>query len=228
MNNKRIIKNEGIQFKGYLSSTTTDSKRLIKQENFFKNKEIINIEPDNQKLHPISSQWINTSKIVNPICLTKFQILNNETKIINNYKCTTNADNYKSFLFLPPIGLTSNDIIKIYDLESIDILYKWISENINNINLSRSNHINYLTIVRVVNCWIRVNFETLKNYNNFLVKIINKLFNFYFRDNLNVPELDKEIKDYINYWMNLNSGTEFKLNLIDDFYNYVIKKFKSQ
>ena len=40
MNNKRIIKND------------LDHRKSIT------NKEIINIPPDNQTLHPISSQWI--------------------------------------------------------------------------------------------------------------------------------------------------------------------------
>lgn len=207
MNNKRIIKNEF-------------------EKDSFKSKEIANINPDNQTLHPISSQWINTKNLVNPICLTKFQILNNETKIISTYKCKNDPNNYKSFLFLPPIGLSSDDIIKIYDLESIDRLYNWINENLDIESSSSSGNINYFTIVRVVNCWIRVNFETLKNYHNFLVKIVIKLFKFNFGDNFNIPEIDKEIRDYVDYWMNKNSGTEFRLNLIDDFYNYLIKKFK--
>jgi hypothetical protein len=205
MNNKRIIKN--------------DINQSVKK---FEQKEIINIYPNNQLLHPISSHWINTQKLVNPICLTKFQIVNNETQIINTNKCENNPNDYKKFMFLPPIGLTSDDIIKSYDLESIDSLYNWISNNIDN----RDSSINYLTIVRVINCWIRVNFETLKNYNNFLVKIISKLFKFYFGDNFDIPEFNKEIRDYIDYWMNKKSRTDFKLNLIDDFYNYIIKKFK--
>ena len=225
MNHKRIIKNEIEQSKYYLGSII-NSKKLIEQKDSFKSKEITNINPDNQTLHPISSQWINTKNLVNPICLTKFQILNNETKIISTYKCKTDTNDYKSFLFLPPIGLTSDDIIKIYNLESIDRLYNWLSENIDDVSSVSYGRVNYLTIVRVVNCWIRVNFETLKNYNNFLVKIMSKLFRFNFGDNINIPDIDKEIRDYIEYWMNKNSGTEFKLNLIDDFYSYVIKKFK--
>ena len=200
MNNKRIIKNELVHWAS------------------FSGKEIVNINPDSQTLHPISTQWIDTKNIVNPICLTKFQILNKETKILNSYQCKTNPNHYKSFLFIPPIGLTSNDMLQIYDVDSIDKLHTWLNENIGEVN--------YLTLVRLVNCWIRVNFETLKNYNNFLVKIISKLFKFYFGNEVNITELDKEIKDYINYWMNKNTGTEFKLSLIDDFMNYMIKKYK--
>jgi hypothetical protein len=199
MNNKRIIKNELIQ-------------------NSFPNKEIINVDPDNQTLHPVSSQWINTQNIVSPICLTKFQIQNKETNILNNYKCKQNVNNYKNYLFVPPIGLSSNDIIQIYDVNSIDKLYNWLNDNIDIIN--------YLTMVRVVNCWIRVNFDTLKNYNNFLVKIVSKLFKYYFGNKSEIEELDKEIKNYIEYWLNKNNNMDFVLNLIEDFMNYMVKKYK--
>ena len=116
MNNKRIIKND------------LDHRKSIT------NKEIINIPPDNQTLHPISSQWIDTKNIVNPFCLTKFQILNKETKILNTYQCKTEPNNYKSFLFVPPIGLSSEDILQIYDVDSIDKLYNWLGEKIGNLN----------------------------------------------------------------------------------------------
>lgn len=197
-----------------------DNKRTIKNEQsqiLITGKEIVNVQVDNQTLHPVSSQWINTKNLVNPICLTKFQIQNNETRIFNNYQCKTNINNYKSFLFVPPIGLSSEDILQIYDVNSIDKLYSWLNDN--------SEIINYFTMVRVVNCWIRVNFETLKNYNNFLAKIIVKLFEYYFGD-IKIENIDKETKDYIEYWMNKHTSSEYSLNLIDDFMNYVIKKYK--
>jgi len=204
-----------------------NNKRIINsKKNLLNNKEIINVNPDNQILHPISTSWIKNKNVTNPICLTKYQILNNELNIINPYKCKTNNDDYKSFLFIPPIGLTAHDIIKIYDVDSIDKLHNWLNEHLDGTNLTNNLSVNYLTIIRLVNCWIRVNFETLKNYNNILIKIISKLFKFYFGDNITIPNFDKEISDYIDYWMNKKSDNEFKLNIINDFYTYIIKKFK--
>lgn len=203
-----------------------NNKRLIKNEftnNSFKNKEISNLHSNNQTMHPIASTWAHGN---NHICLTKYQILNNTTQIFNNYKCKNNSDNYKNFLFLPPIGLTSDDIIKIYNLGSIDMLYEFIIKNLDINSTQIGDNLNYITVTRIVNCWIRVNFDTLKNYNNFLVKIISKLFKFYYKNSFNIPKIDEEIKDYVEYWMNKNSGTEFRLNLIEDFYNFIIKKFK--
>lgn len=250
MNNKRIIKtkfeysnqslgstidlnkyllnhNQNIKSQLALKDTRTiNSRELIKQKDLLKSKEIITVNPNTQRLHPISSQLINPTTLTNPICLTKFQILNNKTEIWNTYKCKTNNNDYKSFLFVPPIGLTAPDIIKIYDVDSIDKLYNWLNKHLDITDLTNNLNVNYLTLVRLVNCWIRVNFETLKNYNNILIKIISKIFTFYWGDDVNIPEINKEISNYIDYWMNKKSDSEFRLNIIDDFNSYIIKKFK--
>jgi hypothetical protein len=194
--------------------------RTIKSE--IRSNEIINMEPSTQILHPVSAQWVNSFKLANPICLTKFQILNKETKIFNNYQCKTKPDDYKKFLYMPPIGLSSNDIVHIYNVDSIDNLYSWISENID--------HTNYFSINRLVNCWICVNFSTLKNYNNFLVKIIYLMVKYVLGYQIEKISEDNPIqnviKDYIEYWIGKHTGNEFNLNLPDEIIQMIIKKYK--
>ena len=56
--------------------------------------EVSNVETNKQLLHPISAQWVDTKYFTNPICLTKFQIQNKETNILNNYPCKQNVNNY--------------------------------------------------------------------------------------------------------------------------------------
>ena len=192
-------------------------KRIIK-------KEIVNVQPNTQLLHPLSSQWINMTNEDKPICLTKFQIQNKETKIFNYDTCTLKENNYKNYLYLPPIGLSSNDILEIYNISSIDRLLDYIKENMNDDN--------YLSINRLLNSWIRVNFETLKNYNNFLEKICIKIVTKYYNHNIeNIIkknkdfDINKEIKKFIDYWINKHDSNEFKLELIDDFIDYLLKKY---
>lgn len=196
------------------------NKRFIKSEpvinNPFTNKEIVNVESGSSTLHPISAQWVDLKNKEDTICLTKYQILNNESKIYNNYKCKTNVNNYKNFLYIPPIGLSSDDILKIYKLESINELYNYINDNINDIN--------YLTIVRIINCWIKVNFDTLKSYNKFLIKIITKLFKYYYSDIIKSDDFDKETGDFIEYWISTTKQPEFK-SIIDDFIKHIKKKY---
>lgn len=187
-----------------------NNKRIIKNE-------IINIPPKTQILHPISSRWIKNE--TKPICLTKFQLQNKETKTFNDYVCKTNPTNYSNYLYIPPIGLSSNDLLQVYNIDSVDRLNNWIKENIETLN--------YITLNRCVNSWIRVNYDTLKNYNNFLEKIVNKIVIKYNGNELKkVKNLDKEIKDYIDYWIGKNNGTEYNLNLINDFMAYIRKKYK--
>lgn len=195
-----------------------NNKRKIKKDLVFKGNEILNVGPKNQVLHPISAQWINTSELTNPVCLTKFQIVNNSVQISNNYACKTDVNNYKQYLYIPPIGLSSTDVLEIYKIYSIDELSRWIDEHL---DLS-----NYIGLNRVLNCWIRVNYDTLKNYNNFLEKICSKIVIKYFGIELNnIKNLEKEIKDFIDYWINKNDGTEYKLMLVDDFIIYIRKKY---
>ncbi len=202
------------------------NKRIIRDEPIknteFKNKEIIEIAPNNQLFHPTASLWIKNVNPTNPICLTKFQMDSKKNlNILNEYKCKTNPNTYKKNLYIPPIGLDSNDLLNIYSVDSIDSLNQWVTENLSQMN--------YLTINRVLNSWIRVNFDTLKNYNNYLEKIYIRIIEFNFRNDKQFHELEKnvnkEIKDFIDYWINKHSADEFNLNLLEELKHYLKKKF---
>ena len=188
-----------------------NNKRILKNE-------IINVKSNEQIFHPITSNWISTKKL-NPICLTKFN-LQTQKYIYNDYTCnkSINTNNYKNYLYIPPIGLSSEDLLKIYNINSIDELKNWITENIKEGNL--------ITINRVFNCWIRVNYDTLKNYNNFLEKILSLIVSNFYQHLEKNNNLNKDIKYFIDYWVNKNSGDEYYLNLLDDFLVYMKKKYK--
>jgi hypothetical protein len=197
-----------------------NNKRIIKNEPYI-SKEIINVPTKTQLLHPISSTWIHNRE-TNPICLTKFHIVNNESKILNKSKCKTYQNNYKDYLYTPPIGLSSTDLLIIYNINSIDNLKNWVKENINLLN--------YFTLNRGINCWIRVNYDTLKNYNNFLEKIIKKIITKHYRieSDTTITNLETEIKNYIDYWIQKNTLIENQLDLVNDFIIYIRKKYKEK
>lgn len=204
-------------------------KRLIKKEvqeykNFnSKNIEIGNIPINTNKMHPVTLNWMLKDQI--PMCITKPHFGNNNNLLIyKDYKCNVSNDVYKNILHIPPIGFTSNDILHIYNIDSIDSLLLYIENNIVDGNI--------ININRIVNCWIRVNYDSIKIYNNFLENIYKQLVDKYLNidnknkiknDNINI---DKEIKDYIDYWTNKNNSIDFKLNLLEDFIFYFIKKYK--
>lgn len=201
-------------------------KRIIKNEfqnnnNFnSKNMEIIEISSNTQKMHPITLNWIDNTKSTDPICIIKPSFDKNGIALWKNYKCINQNNIYNNYLYIPPIGITSENLIKIYNVESIENLQLFINDN--------STKINILTLNRIVNSWIRVNFDTIKLYNNFLEKIYKKILEYYYSvknfEELNKKiNLDKEIKDFIDYWFNKNNIIGFKFNLLFDLQNYLEK-----
>jgi hypothetical protein len=195
------------------------NKRIIKDEiNYYKSKEIITLQPNSRIYHPINLELIKNTDSINPICLTKFQMdKNNNLNILNKYKCINKTNNYKKNLYVPVIGLGSSDLLNIYSINSIDSLDEFISNNLNILP--------FKTIERIINCWIRVNFETLKNYNNYLEKICWRFLEFHYKKiEKNEVIIKKEIKNFIDYWINKHLFDEFNLNLIKDIIDYLKKK----
>lgn len=188
------------------------------------NNEIIQLDTGKQLLHPISNAWMSTVDMTNPICLTKFQLNKKEEKYFNNYKCKTGVDNYKKYMYVPPIGIPSSFILQIYHVESIDELSTWVS---NNYEIK-----NYYTVNRILNCWIKNNLDTLKNYNNFLEKIYNKITPYYINETIKKKikneelELQKETKYFIDYWIGKQNINEFNFDLLGEYLNYLQKKYK--
>lgn len=196
------------------------NKRIIKKENLTSNeKDIITVEPGTQMMHPISTEWFNNKQNF-PLCLTEYFYSDNKLQSFREGKCSNSASQgkYNKYMYLPPIGLTSDDLLNIYQIDSIDDLTTYVKNNTNK---------NYLTVNRIVNCWIRVNFLTLKNYNNSLEKIYLELVKYKFNNKFldKITNIEKEIKDFVDYWIGKHNGNEFELNLLDDFANYLNKKF---
>lgn len=195
------------------------NKRIIKDEiNYYKSKEIITLQPNSRIYHPINLELIKNTDSINPICLTKFQMdKNNNLNILNKYKCINKTNNYKKNLYVPVIGLGSSDLLNIYSINSIDSLDEFITNNLNILP--------HKTIERILNCWIRVNYDILKNYNNYLEKFCWHFVEFNYKINIkNESIIKKEIKNFIDYWINKHSLDEFNLNLINDIIDYLKKK----
>jgi hypothetical protein len=194
--NKRYIKNE--------SQTNFNPKQ-------FKNKEITTVPKGSKMLHPITGDWINAKD--GPICMTKINLINKNkfTHIIPDKDCGNNKELYKQYLLIPPIGFASDIILQLYDINSIDDVLNFIENNKN-----------FYTANRIVVCWIRNNFDTLKMYNNILEKICIKLSNNNIKDNI---DINKEAKYFVDYWVAKHTSIEFELDLVNDFINYLAKKY---
>lgn len=192
---------------------------------------------DKRKIKIISSNIIendNTQSILNPnnldlyktkddksiVMLTKYYIFNRDLKdikVINdnndtlkkNLKKNLKIDNQK-YMLTPSVILSSESILQLYEIESIDNLIETITIYI-------KNNKNFNTINRILNSFIKANLDDLKKNNKIIYTIIIDLINNYypkFKNN------EKKISDYIKTWFTNKHENDFDFDLFNN-----IKKF---
>ena len=186
-------------------------KRIIKDEKKFNSKDIMTVKPNNRIIHPITLNPIDTSGFVNPICLTKMFISNNKFNEYDNYVC--NGENkYKEYIQLPPISLSSQDLLEIYSINNIENLNDWINNNI----ITYSD----ITLSRVISCWITNNIDSRNLYKKYLQNICIKMIS---NVNPSIKDIDDDsIKDYINNWID-NFKIGQSVHLYEDVYKFYFK-----
>jgi len=199
--------------------------RIIKKE--FHDCHYTSINNGNSECNLIQKQNVNRVSL-NWINIIKSQTNKNKLSPLTNYKYKiSNNENSVDAIPFQPMGIISSDILQMYQINSIDNLLEYIDTNIKSENI--------LTINRIVNCWIYNNYNVLKQHNNILEKIYKKIIYEYIK-NFNIDmekeidkrniNINKEIKKYIDFWINKNNTSIFSLNLLTDFINYFIKKYK--
>ena len=190
-------------------------KRIIKQEIYFTSKNIETLNINSNKIHPITLEKINTNNMTTPICLTKMHISNNNLNMYDNYIC--NGENkYNEYMHLPPVSLSPNDLLILYEISDIDNLKIWININIKYMNLN--------TIKRVLKCWIIENINNLKKHHEILNEICEIILNeFKIFNNI---DKNKIIKNFVEYWIQ-KFDIENNNDIIDDLIKYINKKNKS-
>jgi hypothetical protein len=154
-------------------------------------------------MHPTNlSVYINYND--NYRCPTKYYINNDNIIDMDKNNYCKNINNYESrkFMLTPSSVIRYNDILKIYDIISFDDLFDKIKDLINDNT--------FITINRLINCWIKSNFDDLKNKNKILVSIYKFIFNTY-NPKLQIDEL--ELSKEINKWFKSQKNSNFYINL---------------
>ena len=138
-----------------------------------------------------------------------------------NFKKVINCDAILSLdqitlnMRAPNLNLDLDEFLSFYDIKDIDSLNNWIDEN----NTTQS----YDLINRIINLWIKNNIDSLKNFNTALSNIIKKIINYHLK--INKKEMEKELPEFVSYWVNKKDVNDFKFNLIHDFKNFLSKKY---
>ena len=121
-------------------------------------------------------------------------------KIENNKN--SNEDMHKYMLY-PHTIISYFEILNIYNINSFDDLFNTLKNIIEDTN-------NFSFINRIINIWIKNNFEDLKRKNKILIILYNYVLDHFYPNN-NISE--KLLEKYINNWFNNNEVDNFTLNL---------------
>lgn len=175
------------------------------------------VEKDNKFLHPITLQLI-TNKSKNNKCATKYHLdNNNKGSFIKNCNKDDKLDNFEliNYMALPYINLSIKQIINIYKVNSIDNLIEWVENNIK--NNKPFEHIN-----RILNIWMKDNYNIVKDFNDIFNDLYLKIYNNYWKKN-KIKDVKNKIDKFINKWLKNNKETNFSFDLGNDLKKYLSK-----
>ena len=181
------------------------------------------LKENNVTLHPLTLGTISHSDKGKYMCSNN-NFLTDKSKYLFMENCNPERDQLDSNtlyqqMLAPSILIDNQGILSIYQISNIEELSLWIENNLEN---KPFNNIN-----RILNIWIKININDLKLFNNALVSIIKKIM-IYHDKSIKEKYIDKELKDYIDYWVKKVDNNLFEFNLIYDFKNYLNKKYGSK
>jgi len=177
---------------------TFSDKRQIKQ--------ISNnpLKKNETKIHPITLELLTNNEDKN-VVLTQFWLSDkNKNDLLKvtylNDKHIVKSRSDKDNMEIPNLSLPLNNILNIYNINNYNDL---ISEIQNSEAPSETKY-------RLVNIFVRLEFDELKKINNSLIKIFKLLFK-------NKKIDDEFIKKFLKKWFQQKSKDDFFLNICEDF-----------
>lgn len=188
-----------------------NNKRSLKT-----NKKILK----NPLINPIDLTIINNPN--KSICLNKLSYNNNNFNYYNICNDNDNDNFIKKYMYTPPITINPETLLNIYNINNIDEIIDYIDNNL------KDKSINFNKINRILKCWMRINLNNIKLYLNIIQKIHIKMLYAYNDIKDSDSDLEKNIKDYIEYWIKKNNDNNvFKLDLFFDIITYYEKYIKN-
>jgi hypothetical protein len=178
-------------------------------------KESLKIDADEWFLNPLTLELEeNISK--NPLYLTKFFFDDNNNLINYKVEKPKNQNDASKFMLTPSLLIDSSELLKLYGIIDVTTLTEFIDNNIDNVYFSSIN--------RIINCWIRDNFNQLQKNNKILINIYVKLFTKFY--NINNKTLTNAIDLFIIKWFKNKNKDDFFLNLGGDLIKYLSNKYE--
>ncbi len=159
-------------------------------------------------LHPITLALIkNVNKDNKKICPSELHYVDGKSryyKKMDNDVSLADKD-IQTFMALPYLNINIEQMLKIYNIDSSDpdSIMKWVTENIEN-----DKPFQYIN--RIINIWIKINYEELIINNKILVALYKKLLNSKVSCNSNVKV---NLETIIDDWLKKNNSNNYEFNL---------------
>lgn len=179
-------------------------------------KNIMEIKKNEKALNPLTLELVHNQDNKS-IYFSKFYFENNKFTNITDDNTLKIDDN--NTMLIPPILISYNEFLKLFEIFNIDDLLLYVNNNIDTITFNSIN--------RIINCFIRDNFKNLSKNNKILIDIyliLFKKYDFAFSDEKN---LNIYIEKFIIKWFRNNNSKSFFLNLGNDLEKFLSKKYES-
>lgn len=161
-------------------------------------------------LHPITLRIGFNDKFTPIVPTTPYYedgVFKLDKENITNNKLT--HIDFQKFMGVPTLNLNIRNILNFYNIVTIDDL-------INEINNMIENNKQFQTINRIVNMWIKLEYNNLINNYKILITIYNKLGKKYYPD-INLSNINTQIKE----WFSNTKLDDFDFNLGNFLFNII-------
>ena len=178
---------------------------IIKENEIVMHPNILLLLKDDELSCP-TKLYLNDAETL--VRLGKKPIEKKNIQLVKNIDCNVLSESaLQKYMLTPSLIISSSEILSIYNIITIEDIEKKILKYMND-------KYNFATINRILNTWIKMNFNDLKKNNSLLDDIYINLFNNYF------PKLIKNkgkkiIKFRIKWFKNKNI-TDFYFNFGED------------
>jgi hypothetical protein len=172
------------------------------------------VKPGERFLHPITLKLL-INKTNDILCPTEFYNKDNnlfQSKIYDSKKDKLSSVDIQKFMTLPYLNLNLESMLSIYNINTIDNLLEWVTDMIKQDKP-------FIYVNRIINIWIKTNYNNLLNKNNILVDLYKKINDKYWNNN----SIDK-INDIIKKWFKNKNYDDFDFDLGIDILALLEKK----
>ena len=167
-------------------------------------------------LHPLTLKLVTNTQ-QDKITPSEFYYDNITKKIESTKNNIENLDysqyEIQKYMSLPYLNLNYDTIVHFfYEIGDIDKLNSIVNLKINNNNPPKN-------IIRIINSWIKFNYNDLKKYNNFIYSLFKKINDKYYKLEYNKDDVTK----FIDNWINKKSLEDFEFDIFADLMKFINK-----